>query len=116
MWGQRRTRDFHSWTERKASFRHGMGTTEGRVASRRDSGEGVGSQKAQDEWRGWASSGGSWNAEPSLGPSWGAAGLGNGLRAGRTDGQVRRFYSLNSHSGLEEEGFFCSLTFWTETR
>lgn len=37
VWGQRRTRGFYSWTERKAAFRHGgMGATQERAASGRD--------------------------------------------------------------------------------
>lgn len=58
MWGQRRTRGFYSWTERKAAFRHG-----GRVATRRErlwggTGGGDGNQEAQEVmWTGWASSG-----------------------------------------------------------
>lgn len=46
---------------------------------------------------------GSRKTERTLGSSWGACRPGEtSLRAGRTGRQVRRFYSLNSGSGLEE--------------
>lgn len=47
---------------------------------------------------------GAWNARAELRTLLGPVGLGEGVRTGMTDRQVRRFYSSNSCSELKEEG------------